>query len=122
MEIFSQIILPTVTAILTGLISFFFYKFKKYEERRTLEEERKKEEIALREQKRIEDFDSIQCALLAICRDKIIEICKISKQKKKISSRDLETLNKFYTAYHKLGGNGTVTAIYKKVLDLPLDQ
>ena len=122
MEIFSQIILPSITTILTGLISFFFYKFKKYEERRTLEEERKKKELALREKKRIEDFDSIHCALLAICRDKIIEICKVSKQKKQISSRDLETLNKFYTAYHKLGGNGTITAIYKKVLDLPLEQ
>lgn len=122
MAIFSQVILPTITAILTGLISFFFYRFKKYEERRTLEEDHKKKELELREKKRMEDLESIHCALLAICRDKIIEISRVSKQAKQISSRDLETLNKFYTAYHKLGGNGTITAIYKKILELPLSQ
>ena len=121
MEILSQTILPTATTILTGIISFFFYKFKRYEERRTKEEENKKIESQLREKKRNEAFEAVQSALLAICRDKIIDICKVSKQKKSISSQDFETLNKFYTAYHKLGGNGTVTAIYEKVLDLPLD-
>ncbi|WP_279132730.1 hypothetical protein [Barnesiella intestinihominis] len=37
------------------------------------------------------------------------------------TTEDLNNVERIYDNYHKLGGNGTGTALYERILRLPLD-
>lgn len=109
MEITVQIILSTVTAIVTSLAGYFLYKIKK----REFEKEKDIEKILIKDK-------AINESLRALCRDRILQGYRYYKQNDGITMQDLETMTKLYKAYHNLGGNGTITAVYEKILNLPI--
>lgn len=115
MESTLQIILSILTAVATGIIGWLLNKFKKYEERREAFENSRLEEITKRE-------EAINQALRALCRDRILQGYRYYKKSGEISTQDLETMTKLYNAYHNLGGNGTITAVYEKILQLHIKE
>lgn len=114
MELTIQILLSVITAVITGVIGWLFYKLRKYVEKRETAEQRHLEDIKSRE-------IAINDALRALCHDRILQTYKDFRRSGVISAIDLEMTTHLYDAYHALGGNGAVTAIYdsiKKSLDV----
>jgi hypothetical protein len=106
-----QIILSLVTATASGFVGYFFYRLKKYEQEK------------IREMRELVKRDSaVNGALRALCRDRILQGYRFYKQHGEISTQDFETMDKLYRAYHDLGGNGTITAVYEKILQLPIKE
>ena len=106
-----QIILSLVTVVATSVIGSLFHKLKKHEEKREEFESKRLEEITKRE-------EAINEALRALCRDRILQGYRYYKKSGGVSTQDLETMLKLYNAYHNLGGNGTITAVYEKIKQL----
>ena len=108
-----QITLSIVTVVATGVISWIVHKIKKYGEKREEAEKQRAIDILTREQATNE-------ALRALCRDRILQGYRYYRQHDGISTADLESMNTLYAAYHKLGGNGTIDAVYCKICALPI--
>lgn len=115
LEVTMQVVLSVVTTIMTGVIGWLFHKLKKHEDVRELLEKKRLDEIMAHEK-------AINDALCALCHDRILQGYKYYKRHGGISPTDLETMSSLYNAYHALGGNGTITAIYEKILGLPLKE
>lgn len=60
-----------------------------------------------------------RAGLRALLRTGIIEIYNDHMHKEYIPIYDMESVTHMYEAYHKLGGNGTVTKLYKELQQLP---
>ena len=110
-----QLLLLIVPVVASGVISILTYKIKQWHDRRTLAEEKHTESILQRERATNE-------ALRALCRDRILQGYRYYKAHGGISTFDLETMTKLYDAYHGLGGNGTITAVYDKICALPIQE
>ena len=80
----------------------------------------KKREIL--EQERYLREKAVGNALCAFCRDRILQGYINYKQRGGITAPELETINKLYNAYHALGGNGTITAVFEKIIHLPIKE
>lgn len=104
MEDVLQFITPLISAGATCVIGYIFNKLKKIADRREVEEA------------------AIRAGLVALCRDRILQGYRYYRQHNGISAQDLESMTKLYNAYHSLGGNGTITAIYEKIKTLPLKE
>ena len=115
MEVMLQIGLSIATAIIAGFVGWLFHNLKKREDKRAEEENKRLQEILARER-------AVNNALRALCRDRILQSYKYHKKRGCIPTADLETVTKLYGAYHALGGNGTITAIYKKFRDLHVEE
>ena len=110
-----QIILLIVPAVATGIISVLAYKIKQWDERRECAEAERAKNIIQRER-------ATNVALRALCRDRILQGYRYYKAHGGVSTFDLETMTKLYDAYHGLGGNGTITAVYDKICALPIKE
>ena len=104
MEAFLQIIIPTLSVVLTTIVTYFFKNIKD-----------KNKQIAANE-------EALKFGLLALCRDRILQGYRYYKYKGGISTQDFETMTKLYNAYHVLGGNGTITKVFEKINDLPIKE
>ena len=74
-----------------------------------------KEEKAKEEAER----ENIKLGLNALLRAEILRSCEKYLHRGYCQLYAKEALNKTYTAYHGLDGNGIVTDLYNKVMDLP---
>ena len=115
MEHFLQIIVPLISTVATCVIGYLFNKLKRHEEDRESAEDKRISEAVARD-------SALRAGLLALCRDRILQGYRYYKRNNGISAQDLETMNKLYSAYHNLGGNGTITTVYQKILQLPLKE
>ena len=115
MEAHIQIALSIFSAVATGIIGYFFRKLKKREDAREETERQRDADITTREQ-------AVSNALRALCRDRILQGYRYYKHNGGVSTADLETMTKLYNAYHGLGGNGTVSAVYDKICALPIKE
>lgn len=115
MELTLQIVLSVITTAMTGFIGWLFHKLKKHDDEREIAEQKRLDDIYSREK-------AINEALRALCRDRIFQGYRYYKKQGGISPTDLETMIKLYSAYHSLGGNGTITTVYEKIKKLPLKE
>ena len=115
MEVTMQVVLPVITTIMTGVIGWLFHKLKKHEEKREFLEKKRLDEIVAQEK-------AVNDALCALCHDRILQGYRYYKKHGGISPTDLDTIASLYNAYHALGGNGTITAVYEKIVELPLKE
>ncbi len=115
MEHTLQIIFSIVPTVATAVIGWVFHKIKKRDEQKAAAESERTKKILAREKATDE-------ALRALCRDRILQGYHFYKRQDKVSTADLETMTKLYKAYHGLGGNGTITAVYDKICRLPLKE
>ena len=111
MEVTMQVVLSVITTVMTSVIGLLFHKFKQREEKREIWEQ----ERFLREK-------AVGDALRALCRDRILQGYINYKQREGITAQEFETINKLYDAYHALGGNGTITAVFEKIIHLPIKE
>ena len=113
MEHTLQVIFSIVPAVAAAVIGWVFHKIKKRDEQKESEETARAKSILSRE-------TAINEALRALCRDRILQGYRYYRRCGGISTADFETMTKLYNAYHGLGGNGTITAIYEKICALPV--
>lgn len=66
---------------------------------------------------RLKTHDS---ALIAILHDKLYTRCNEYLVRGYVTVAEMNNLKYLYNSYHELGGNGTGTALYERVLALPI--
>ena len=110
-----QLFLMLIPAVASGVIGYLFHKLKKRDDTREIDEKQRNEAILQRERATNE-------ALRTLCRDRILQGYRYYKDHGGVSTFDLETMTKLYEAYHSLGGNGTITAVYDKIYALPIKE
>ena len=108
-----QIVAIFVSAVVTSIVGYIFHKIKKRDEQRDAIAAERDKAIRAREQ-------AINQSLRALCRDRILQGYRYYRHHGYITTADLETMTKLYNAYHALGGNGTITAVYDKICQLPI--
>lgn len=69
---------------------------------------------------RFKEQEAIKEGLVAILHDRLFQSGMYFLDKGEISISELNNIEGIYNAYHKLGGNGTGTEIYERLLDLEL--
>ena len=98
------------------------YRLKKHEEDKDAEMKKQREaEIKHVEQEK-KKSEAFQASLLALTRDRILQGYRYYRRQGGISTQDLETMAKLYAAYHALGGNGTITTVYNKITNMPIEE
>ena len=65
--------------------------------------------------------DALRLGMRAILRDRIIQTYNHYSEKGYCPIYARENVSNMYDAYHNLGGNGTVTALYERLQDLPTE-
>lgn len=71
--------------------------------------------------KRKRESDAIQAGVQAILRDRLINAYNHYVDKEYCPIYARENITSMYKAYHDLGGNGTITELYNKLLDMPTE-
>ena len=72
----------------------------------------------LKEEK--EDYESIKYGMLSLLRAELIRSGEKYLEQGWISIYARDAFEKAYSAYHGLGGNGTITKLYEDVMELPI--
>lgn len=99
-----EIFLMLLQAIVTIIVGYVGIKLKK----REAEKEKEREESK-----------AIKNGIRAVLRDRILQAYNHFSRLGKIQVEELENISNMYIAYHNLGGNGVVTSIYNRVLEIP---
>lgn len=68
---------------------------------------------------RVREQDAIKAGMQAILRDRIIQAFNHYAEKGFCPIYARDNITHMYEAYHNLGGNGTITELYEKLLNLP---
>jgi len=114
--------LSIISTIATGVIGYLVYRLKKHEDAKDAELDEQRKAEAKRIQQQEKEAEAFRASLLALTRDRILQGYRYYRQHEGISTQDLETMAKLYAAYHALGGNGTITAVYNKITALPIKE
>ena len=112
--IVTSLVSAIVGAIVATIISFIKQKAHEPAERRE-EEEKNKQALEVK-------VNLILAALLCLMRKELIHECEKYINRGKITLYGKDSIGKMYKIYHDLGGNGTVTHLYKQAMNLPLVQ
>lgn len=102
----SQIILLAAGAI----VNHYINKYK----RRAEQAETAAAEIDKRQ-------SALEIGMQALLRDAIMRQHRYCKQDKCISAMALDNVEKMYTSYHELGGNGMVTGVIEEIRQMPIE-
>lgn len=94
-----QGILAIVTAILTGAYTSLSKRLKKKDE----------------------ETEAVRMGVRAVLHLELYKECQRLMDLGRVTTEDLKTVERIYENYHALGGNGTGTALYERILKLPLD-
>lgn len=70
--------------------------------------------------KKIKEYDLLKEGLVAILHDRLYQSGMYFLDQGEITTSQLKNIEHLYKAYHNLGGNGTGTEIYERVLELDL--
>jgi hypothetical protein len=97
--------LIVLQAIMTLIVGYIGTKIKKRETERKREQE---EQEALRD------------GVRAVLRDRIVQAHNNFSRIGSIEIEELENISNMYIAYHNLGGNGVVTNVYNRILEIPI--
>ena len=114
--------LSAISTIATGVIGYLVYRIKKKEEDKDEELKKQRKEAAMHVERQEKEAEAFRVSLLALIRDRILQGYRYYRRENGISPQDLETMTKLYMAYHALGGNGTITALYDKIKALPIKE
>lgn len=94
-----------VVTVVGGIILFRLQDYSKQRDQTAHDEER--------------EDRAIQDGVCALLRDRIMQACLHFEKIGYIPPRELESLSRMYSAYHNLGGNDVITAMYREVQNLP---
>ena len=82
----------------------------------------KKRRADVEEMRQNDRTKQIECGLQSLLRAEIIRSHEKYMDKQYCPVYAREALNRIYESYHALGGNGTMTELYKQVMALPTDK
>ena len=99
-----EVFLMLLQAVVTLIVGYVGVKLKKREREKDKERE---------------EQEAIRDGIRAVLRDRILQAYNHFSRQGKIQIEELENISNMYIAYHNLGGNGVVTSIYQKVLEIP---
>lgn len=71
---------------------------------------------------RYKEQEAIKEGLVAILHDRLCQSCLYFMSKNEIGLTELKNIERMYKAYHNLGGNGTGTELYERVLELKINK
>ena len=94
-----QGVLAVFTAILTGAYARLSKKFKEKEA----------------------ETEAIKLGVSGVLHLELYKECQRLIEQGHVRPEELRNVEHIYDNYHKLGGNGTGTALYKRILRLPID-
>ena len=86
-------------------------KARKEEEERI---EKEKREAAEHEQEQQAKIALVEAGVLALLHDRLLQVLVHSLQVGEITSDEMDNITSMYTAYHDLGGNGTIKTLYER--------
>ena len=107
-----------VVAIISGAVTIFNVIFTSVSAHRS-EKKRQKDVEEMRQNARTKDLEN---GLQALLRAEIIRSHEKYMDKQYCPVYAREALTRIYESYHALGGNGTMTELYKQVMALPTDK
>ncbi|MGI5912731.1 MAG: hypothetical protein ACOX6E_09210 [Syntrophomonadaceae bacterium] len=67
-----------------------------------------------------ERLDKLELATVTLLHDRLYTACEWALRNGKISIYNLDNIKHLYDEYHRLGGNGTGTELYRRVKNLPI--
>ena len=70
---------------------------------------------------RSHEYKDIKKGIRAILRDNILRTYNACNARGSVPYYALKNMDAMYNAYHSLGGNGSITEIYHKFMDLPME-
>lgn len=122
MDIAVEAGLSFLSTTATAVIGYLVYRLKKHEEAKETELKIRHEAEIQRAHRQDLENNAFRASLLALTRDRILQGYRYYRSHGCIGTQDLETMTKLYMAYHDLGGNGTITAVYEKIKALPIKE
>ena len=118
MEILLQFGFMITNGLLTLVISWLTFKFKKREERlKELQNEKEKEK-----EKNKEEIIAIKEGIISLLRDKITQSCWYIENNGFITQQQITSVTDMYDSYKNLGGNHGLNIIVEKAIKLPIRQ
>lgn len=102
-----QLILSIVPSVLLAIVSFLLGRANKIADKRDEEKE-----------KAVHDTVAMKDGICALLRVQLIEYHDKYIADGKIPHYAFDNYSSMYDAYHRLGGNGTVTAMYERLKHL----
>ena len=102
-DIISQYLLQGVLAIVTAILTGAYSRLSKKLKRRD------------------EETEATKAGVRAVLHLALYSECRRLMEQNRVTTEDLNNVERIYDNYHKLGGNGTGTALYERILRLPLD-
>ncbi len=118
MEILLQFGFMITNGLLTLVISWLTFKFKKREER--LKEVQSRKEKEKEEDK--EEILAIKDGIISLLRDRIIQSCRYIENNGFITQQQITSVTDMYDSYKNLGGNHGLNIIVEKAIKLPIRQ
>ena len=102
-----ELILAIVPSVLLAIVSFCLGRLGKIADKKDADKE-----------KAVEDTVAIKDGVCALLRVQLIEYHDRYIAENKIPHYAFDNYSNMYDAYHRLGGNGTVTAMYERLKHL----
>lgn len=107
-------ILSHIAEFIAGIAMLFATGAYKRLEKKIAEKDKNAEE---KDKKTEAVFKGIQ----ALLHHQLYQDCQRLLEEKCVTPTELCDIEKIYESYHALGGNGTGTALYNRILSLPID-
>ena len=102
-------LLAAANAIIVAAVSWLAMKFRQREAKHEEDSRQRKEE-----------YKALKEGMKAILSDRITQSTEYFTTISGITAQQMRSLDALYQSYHNLGGNSTITAIYKKAMALPI--
>jgi len=105
-----------ICAVIAGLAAVAVAIIETRAARRRKEDDERHETLMRLERERSERDNAIALGVKALLRGRIIDFYdKHHNERKPLSVERKRELDEMYTAYHSLGGNDTITALYNEL-------
>lgn len=117
--VYFQMFMVVFSTVVSGLVSWLFYKIKKVHQAREkqeleIQEKRLKTEADLRD-----EINLLKQGVVSLLHNQLVGIITECEHKQGKRLYQIENVTKMYNAYHGLGGNGTVALLYEQFKKLP---
>lgn len=105
-----------LTALIAGIATITVAVIETRAARRRKEDEERHQTLMMLEKERSERDDAMALGIKALLRGQIVSFYdRYHNEKRPLSVERRRELDEMYAAYHALGGNGTVTAMYDEL-------
>lgn len=112
-EFIAQFVLPVLSTIFSATLLWYAKKREKKRFSHDLARARERQQDTRKMQ-------AIEAGMQAILRDRIIQLYGYCEKKGYVALYEEKNMTLMYDAYHGLGGNGLVTALYDKFIQFPV--